>query len=441
MTYQEIINYAKSLNIDEIEIYASKQANNTLKIFNGKLESYNAKDLFSVSLRGKVNGKMGYASTESLDESSIKIALNKLIESSSLITSLEEDEIFGEKIAYMTVENAESDADQYSLAEKQELLKELEQKTLAYDSRIKKVGYCQYTEAKGNVTIVNSKGVNLNRDFSYLVLFCGAYAEENGETSVGYAQKIGFNFKSLNVCELAEKAGKKAVSGLNAGFVKSGAYPVVFDKEVATDLLQAFVGIFSGQSAMKKMTLLEGKVGTKVFGDNITIIDDPFCEQALIKVPFDDEAYPCSKKAIVENGVFNGFLHSLKTAKFFNTKSTGNGFKAGNQVVPSPINLYLKPGNCSKDEVLAGIQEGIYITELQGLHAGLNVVAGTFNLQSSGFMIRNGELKEAVTLFVVSGNFFEMMNNVEKIANDLDEEFTDVACPTIKVNGLMISGK
>lgn len=441
MTYQEIINYAKSLKIDEFEIYVSNQTNNTLKVFNKKLESYNEKDLFSVSLRGKVNGKMGYASTETLDEDSIKNALSKLIESSHLITSLEEDEIFGEKIEYMSVDNAESDADQFSLTEKQELLKELEQKTLAYDERIKKVGYCQYTEVKGKVSIINSKGVNLNREFSYIMLVCGAYAEENGETNVGYAHKIGFNFKSLDAKKLADEAGKKAVSGLNAGFVKSGSYPVVFDKDVATDLLQAFSNIFSGLSAMKKMTLLDGKVGEKVFGDNITIIDDPFCQQALIKVPFDDEAYPCSKKVIVENGVFNGFLHSLKTAKYFNTTSTGNGFRSKNEIVPSPINLYLKPGSYTKEEVLAGIDEGIYITSLQGLHSGLNVVAGTFNLQSSGYMIRNGEIKEAVTLFVVSGNFFDMMNNIEKVGNDLDEQFADFACPTIKVNGLMISGK
>ncbi len=441
MTYQEIINLAKELHIDEFEIYASNQSNNTLKIFNGKLESYNAKDLFSVSLRGKVNGKMAYASTESLEEESIKNAINKLIESSKLITSLEEDEIFGEKVHYMTVVEAVSDADQYSLAEKQELLKELEQQTLAYDSRIKQVGYCQYAETKGSVTIVNSKGVNLTRNFSYLVLVCGAYAAENGETNMGYAHKIGLNFKSLDAKKLAIEAGKKAVSGLNASFVKSGAYPVVFDKEVATDLLQAFLGIFSGINAMKKMTLLEGKVGEKIFGDNITIIDDPFAENALIKVPFDDEAYPCSKRAVVENGVFKGFFHSLKTAKFFNESPTGNGFRSGNQIVPSPTNLYLKPGAFSKEQVLEGIEEGIYITSLQGLHAGLNVVAGTFNLQSSGYMIRDGKLAEAVTLFVVSGNFFEMMNNVEKIANDLEGEFTDVACPTIKVNGLMVSGK
>lgn len=441
MTYQDIIEYGKSLGIEELELYASTSSNKTLKIFNGVLESYTVKDLFSLSIRGIYNNKMGYVSLESLELNDIKEAFEKLIQSTKIITSLEQEEIFDGNVDYRKLEEVSSDASEHSLNEKIELLKSLEQKTLAYDERVKKIGHCQYGESEGIVNIINSKGVNLERKFSYISLVCGAFAAEGTETSVGYAHKISQKFNELDIDKLAAEAGKKAVSGLCANSVKSGAYPVVFDTEVATDILKAFTQVFSGYSAMKNMTMLVGKVGQKVFGENITLVDDPYCEKALIKCAFDDEAYPCATRKIIENGIFKGFMHSLKTAKFFNEAPTGNGFRMRDQVIPSVTNFYLESGEYSKEELFADINEGIYITNVNGLHAGLNPVAGTFNLQSSGYMIRDGKLAEAITLFVVSGNFFEMMNNVEKIANDLNDTFTDVACPSIKVNGLMISGK
>ena len=99
------------------------------------------------------------------------------------------------------------------------------------------------------------------------------------------------------------------------------------------------------------------------------------------------------------------------------------------------------PGEYSQEQLFDGIKEGILVTDVAGLHAGLNVVAGTFNLQSSGYMIRDGKKAEPITLFVVSGNFFDMLNNVEKIGNDLPEKINDVAIPSLLVKGLMISGK
>ena len=441
MTYQEIINLGLKKGISEVELYAKSSTDKTLKVFNGALESYNAKELYSLSIRGLYNSKMGYASCESLNEDVINEALDKLITSCGLLTSTEVEEIFGEKVEYEKLDEVVSDAALYPLSEKIELLKSLEEETLASDERIKKIGYCQYVETEGKVEIINSKGINLHRNFSYIVVVLGALGMENGQTNVGYVHQIETSFKKINKDKLIKDVVEKTVSGLCAGSVKTGEYPVVLDQEVATDLIQAFSSLFSGYAAMKNMTMLNGKKGEKVFGDNITLVDDPFCETWLIKVAFDDEAYPCKKRNVVENGVFTGFYHSLKTAKFFNEAPTGNGFRSGNQIIPSPTNLYMLPGEYSKEQLYEGISEGVLITEVGGLHAGLNVVAGTFNIQSSGYMIRDGKKAEPVTLFVVSGNFFDMLNNVEKIGNDLPEKINDVAIPSLLVKGLMISGK
>ena len=157
MTYQEIINLGLKKGISEIELYAKTSTDKTLKVFNGNLESYNAKEIYSLSIRGLYNSKMGYASCESLDESVINEALDKLITSCGLLTSTEVEEIFGEIVEYEKLEEVVSDADQYPLSDKIELLKSLEAETLKADPRIVKIGYCQYVETLGKVEIINSK--------------------------------------------------------------------------------------------------------------------------------------------------------------------------------------------------------------------------------------------------------------------------------------------
>ena len=91
--------------------------------------------------------------------------------------------------------------------------------------------------------------------------------------------------------------------------------------------------------------------------------------------------------------------------------------------------------------MFATIEKGVYITEVAGLHAGLNPISGNFNVQSSGFLIENGKLSRPITLFVLSSNFFELLNQVEMIGNDIEPKFSGVASPCLKVKNVTISGK
>lgn len=351
--------------------------------------------------------------------------------------------MFAGGATYQEVPNLESDYKNHSTAEKIAMLQDLEKKTLAVSPKIVKVGYCQYSETSQKVQIINSKGLDLNRSYSYTTTIISPLAAEGDQTAMGFAGDVNPTFSQIEKDRMIKEATEEALAQLGASFVKTGRYPVVFKRDVATELLSAFSSVFTGEAALKKMTILADKVGEKVFGDNITIMDDPFYHDALVKTSFDDEGVPCKTKAVVENGVFNGLLHSLKTAHYFNVDPTGNGFKmsTSGSISTEPTNLFIKEGNLSKDEIISTVEEGIFITEVKGLHAGLNPISGDFNVQSSGYMIKNGKIDKPITLFVTSGNFFDMMKNIEAIGNDIEKRFVSVASPTLKVKSLAISGK
>lgn len=443
MELRKIIERGLELGLEAVEIYVSNTESNTLKLDEGNIDSYNVKKIFGASIRGLLNGKMSYVYTETLDDDVIEELLQQLLMNINLVNSTDKEFMYEGGQTYQEVPALVSDYKNYSTNEKVELLKELEQNILATSDKIKKVGYCQYSETLNDVQIINSKGLDLRRTHSYISTFAGALAAENDQTAIGISGDINANFKDLEKERIVKEATEDALAQLGAGSVQTGAYPVVFKRDVASEILSAFASVFMGEAGMRKMTILGDKKGQKIFGENITIMDDPFYNDALVKISFDDEGVPCKTKAVVENGVFNGLLHSLKTAHFFNEEPTGNGFKAGTAgaVSTRPTNLFIKEGDLSKDEIIATVEDGLFITQVNGLHAGLNPISGDFNVQSSGFLIKDGKLSSPVTLFVTSGNFFKMMNDVELIGNDIEKRFSGVASPTLKIKSLAISGK
>lgn len=443
MDLKKLINRGIELGLAEIEVYSSESINKSIKVENGKLDSLNTKAICGYSIRGKYNGKMGYVYYENISEDMFDEIVNKIILNASMITSTEEEILFDGNAEYQAVVNEDTNASDYTNLDKINLLVELEGKLKAVDPRIVKVAHNSYMENISKTRIINSKGLDLTRELGYLGAVCGVLAFENGQSTVGYGQSVAKDFNKIDKELLVKESTDTALNALNAGSAKTGFYETVLNRDCMSQLLSAFTGIFSSEAALKKMTKLIGKEGEKIFGDNIVITEDPFHPNAIVKINFDDEGYPTKTKNIVENGVFKTFLYNLKTAQVFGKTSTGNGFKAG---VESPVRvstttLYLQPGTKSEEELIASIEDGIYITDISGLHAGLDIISGDFNVQSSGRLIKNGKLADPVTLFVVSGNYYDMMNNVVEIANNLEDTLTGTHAPSVKISKLAISGK
>ena len=137
------------------------------------------------------------------------------------------------------------------------------------------------------------------------------------------------------------------------------------------------------------------------------------------------------------------YLYNLKTAKKDGVKSTGNGFKSGykGKIGISPTNFYIKNGNKPLDNLFENVKDGVYITEMSGLHAGVNNISGDFSVLASGYLIENGKKSKAVEQITIAGNFYNMMLNVKDIANDLKFALNGIGSPSIFVGELSVSGE
>jgi PmbA protein len=215
---------------------------------------------------------------------------------------------------------------------------------------------------------------------------------------------------------------------------------VVLDKEVVADLLSAYLDSVSAEEVQKKTSLMIGKLQQPVASKKVTILEMPLKKNAFFTY-FDDEGVATYNKTVIKKGVLQTYFHNLNTAHKDGVQTTGNGYRSGGKVGVGFQNIVLKAGRKSLEDIFANIGEGVYITEVMGVHASLNPTSGNFSLQANGFMIENGKRGVPLTLITVAGNLVDLFMTVKEVANDNELLPSGYDVPSLLIKKLTISGK
>ncbi|MCI9218892.1 MAG: TldD/PmbA family protein [Lachnospiraceae bacterium] len=316
------------------------------------------------------------------------------------------------------------------------------------DSRVADGTQAYMAYAGEKYALYNSNGLDLEDKVTLSMCYAIPLVADGGEMYDGFEMKRG-NLKDFDIKAIAADAVENAVSTIGAGSVPSGKYTAVISNKTMATLLMTYSSVFSAEAAQKGLSLLNGKEGEKIAADFITIVDDPMYHDNVIKRTFDGEGVATYAKNVVEKGVLNTLLHNLKTAAKAGVKSTGNAGRPSyaSVISVSPFTFYIQPeGNVQEkakvpEELLRKAENGVYVTDVTGLHAGANPVTGDFSLSAKGFLITEGKKGAPVKNFTVSGNFFELLKNVEILGRDLDFVQGTFGSPSVLVRELAIAGK
>jgi PmbA protein len=249
--------------------------------------------------------------------------------------------------------------------------------------------------------------------------------------------------RSLAKLDSAEQVGKEAarrtLRRLGARKVKTAHVPVVLDPMVAGSILgHIFEGV-NGDSVYRGESFLAGKLGEKIAGPNVTIVDDGTMPGGFGTSPFDGEGIPTRRTLVIENGILKSYLLNTYTAKKLGLETTANASRglAGTPGI-GPGNYFLEPGTKTQNQIIADIKDGLYVTEFLG--HGANLVTGDYSRGASGIWIVNGELAYPVEEITVAGNLKDMFCNISEIGSDLEFRGS-VASPTIRIDGLTVGGE
>ena len=432
-----VFDAAAKAGVAPAEIMASESEAFSVRVRGGKLEDYKVSDRFRLTLRGKAGERIGTASTQALDEESIDMLIQGVKESAELIETDEQDEILPPDAHYDKVLNYSEEIDSISAEDRIALAMEIDKRIHAADVRVKPDA-CVVSTAEETVTLRNTLGLNLSHRSNMIYAYASCLAREGESAATGFKLLWGYDREAVAPYLVADGCIEDALSKLGAGRMQSGTRPVVIKNTAMADLLSTFSGVFSADNAQKGLSLLAGKEGQKIASEAVTLVDDPLMPWGLGSSPFDREGAATYKKHVIDNGMLATLLHNRKTAKKAGCQTTGNAAGAG-RVAPS--NFYIAPGRDDPDTLIAAMGNGLYVTEVSGLHAGANAVSGDFSLLARGFEVIGGRPVRAVEQITVAGNFYQLLEEITAVGNDLIFDGAPIGCPTVAVKALSIAGE
>lgn len=448
MDYQSfknaVIAEAKALGIAEYELYYESGADTSIGVFGHEVNEFSSSEGGGVCFRCIVDGKMGYASTQALNEAEAKAVVRRAAENAACLES--EEAVFlcegGKTYQALNVKP-------YALPTTEDLISgalAAQEKIYAADPMVIDGSQTQVISEHMEIAICNSKGLDLHYENNVSGMVVAAVVSDGQEMADAYEIKLG-KLDGIDVDSLTAKAVADAKRKLGGEPPKSGAYPVVFDPDAMSSLLSVYSSIFSSENTQKGLSQLGGAEGKTIAAPCVTLVDDPFHPDSPAQMNFDGEGCPTYRKNVIENGVLKTLLYNMKTAAVDGKATTGNASKGGYDapVGIRPFTMYLQDGGLTEEELLQKAGNGVYITDLGGLHAGANPISGDFSLQSSGFLIENGVKTGYIKSFTVAGNFYELLKNITALADNCRLPHamgsTAFGSPSVLVEGLSIAGK
>lgn len=308
-----------------------------------------------------------------------------------------------------------------SLLEKRQLIAEYNRLLLEYDPRIQTT-MVGYRDRFGINYFVNSTGSCIVQERLDISARFGAIARgdegivrqgfESVHSRSDYDALVGIEERVLG-------AAKRAVTQLEAKSVKGGQHTVVLDPYLAGVFIHEAFGHLSEADFVYENPRMQEllTLGKPMAIPQLNVIDDATLPGLPGTLHYDDEGVPAQRKYLIKDGILSQRLHSRETAGKMQETPTGNA-RAINATYPPIVrmtNTAIEPGDCSFEEMIGDIDEGVYAVRMLGGQT--NGEMFTF-AAGEGYMIRNGKIAEPVSDVTLTGNVFQTLKDIDAIGND-----------------------
>jgi PmbA protein len=286
--------------------------------------------------------------------------------------------------------------------------------------------------------MANSKGLfaryeQTRAEFSVTIL------EEN---SSGWAKSTSYDIREIDPESLAESASQKAANSRNPRELQPGHYTAILEPAAVLDLVGFLFYDFAGTAVLDKRSCLTGRLGKKLFGENITLWDDVYHPLQLGQ-PFDGEGVPRQKVLLIDRGVPKNLVYSRATAKKIKTRPTGHGFALPNEHGEAPMNLVWGGGDKTVGEMVASTERGVLVTRLwyiREVDPYNKILTGM--TRDGTFLVENGRVTGGIRNFRFNQSAIEMLSSVEMLGpavRSSGEESFDMVVPAMKARNFHFS--
>ena len=309
-----------------------------------------------------------------------------------------------------------------------------------------------------NILIANSEGLYTQDRQIRTRMMIDAIASKNGENQDGSCRpgrRMGLElFDLISPKDIGTEAARQAITMLNAGYIKAGKMPVAIENGFGGVIFHEACGHSLEASCVSiGQSQFCGKLGQKIANEKVTAIDDGTIPNAWGSINIDDEGTPAQRKVLIENGILKNYMIDKLNGRRMGMEGNGSSRRQGYQWQPTSrmTNTYIDNGPDKNEDIIKSIEYGLYAKEMGG--GSVNPTTGAFNFAvKEGYIIRNGEIKEAVRGASLIGRGADIIMDIDMVGNNLatgqgmcgassGSVPTDVGQPLIRVSSITVGGR
>ncbi len=415
---EHAVEAALAAGAGEAEAFVEDSVGREIRVFGGEVESLTEAGERGLGIRCWIDHSVGYAYGTDLSEPGLRAVAAGAVEAARVADP--------DPFAAAPAPNGSATPEvpglrdpvlgEWSTERKIELAKGIEDAARRADSRIVGVETVVYADEERRIAIASSAGLAGSYEATAAYAYLQAIAEGEGDKQTGLGFGMGRSPAALDAEEIGREGGARAAALLGAAKPASRSCAVVLDPTVAASFVGLIAGTLCADAIQRGRSPFAGRLGEGVATAAFTVTDDGTDPAGLNSAPFDGEGAPRGSTALIEAGNLAAYLHDSYTARRegTGTRTTANASRAGYRSPPavSTSNLLVAPGADSFEELLRRAEDGIYVTDVAGLHSGVNPVSGTFSVGATGRLVSGGELADPADEFTIASDLKAMLQAV-----------------------------
>jgi len=429
-----VIRLAKSAGAEETEVHVDETAASLTRFANNAIHQNVAERGLNVSVRTVVDGRTARATTNRVDENSLRGAIAASL---SLAHSQPKDPgllPLPSKQTYRRVNRFVNATAALSPETRARAVRRACDLALTNGQVAAGIFSCSVTQS----AVANSRG-----------LFA-AYRDTHATFSITMQQNPAASWAKANAASvrdidpqtLAERASEKVRLAANAREIAPGHYTVILEPAAVLDLVGFLFYDFAATALHDKRSCFNARMGKQLFGKDITISDDVY-HPLQLGAPFDGEGMPRQRVVLVDRGVPKNLVYARRSAKLAGKKPTGHGFALPNEYGEAPMNLVFSGGNSSLEKMIASTDRGLLVTRLWYIREVDPYEKVMTGMTRDGlFLVENGRVTTAVRNFRFNQSILEMLRNVEMMSPAVratGEEAFEMVVPAMKIRNFHFS--
>jgi PmbA protein len=410
---------AMAAGADEADAWCEESAEREIRVYDGEVESLTDASSRGVGVRVFRGGRLGYAYGTDLSGDAVAALAREAGEAAAVA---DPDEFAGlpEEPGAAAVDGLRSpELEGWTTERKVELALDIERAARAHPD-VSQVEQVVYADADARAALASSRGFDGSFEATTAWAYASAFAGEGADLMTGMGLGLGRDPSALDAEAIGREAAERAAELKGARQPGSRRCPVVLDAFVAASFVGFVGGMLSADAVQRGRSLFAGKEGEEIASSALRVVDDGTLPDGLASAPFDGEGSPQRRVPLIEDGRLRTFLFDSRTARKAGRETNGSATRTSYRTPPSvgTSNLVIEAGDATFDELVASAGDGLYVTDVAGLHSGVNPISGNFSVGATGRLIEGGELGAPVREITIASDLVSMLKAVQAVGSE-----------------------